>query len=480
MFIPQSYMLAIILDIITMLCRGKKYYAVFATGIICITLISSCSNKQADKIQPVNSTYSATVSGTDLQIVKGWGVNVDNLNNSTAQKAELVDLGITIARIAIDHTECNADGSVTSSVMEKICNDISIIKSYGLSYIICSWSPNYAMKDNNGVSGAGKLLPSAETIFEDYWVNICNYIKNKGLALPTAISIQNEPTNGVSSYDGMGFQGQDSRDYSQYYRVVKAVRSKLDAAGFSDVKLLGPEEGSYCSGKNWGNALSFMGGVGFPALNNDATLKDAIWGCSAHSYYWGGTTADIAVWRDGCEAAGKDKWQTEFSDVETTKSTTWDYAIESTRRFCSDMAFVRNNYWMWWAASQGPYKEALLDGTYFFPLPAYYIFQKIWKNVPVGSAARSVSSTDASLVTSVAVSMDAVAFVNGNTTVVVLVNFTTLSRSTSVDGLTGITASIYQSSATQDMLLTGSSAVSSGKISSVTLPGKSVTVIVAK
>lgn len=278
----------------------------------------------------------------------------------------------------------------------------------------------------------------------------------------------------------MGFQGQDSRDYSRYYRVVKAVRSKLDAAGYSIVKFLGTEEVFYCSGKNWGNALSIMGGVGFSALNNDATLKDAIWGCSAHSYCWGGPTANIVTWRDGCEAGGKDKWQTELGNFESAKSTTWDYAIESTRRFYSDIAFVRNNYWMWWATSQGPYKEALLDGTYFFPLPAYYIFKKIWKNVPVGSVARSVSSTDDSLVTTFAVSMDAVAFLNGNITVVVLVNFTTLSRSTRVDGLTGITASVYQSSATHDMVLTGSSAVSSGKISLVTLQGKSVTVIVAK
>ncbi|MDD3079259.1 MAG: hypothetical protein PHH37_09180 [Paludibacter sp.] len=445
-----------------------------------VSLIFSTINAYSKELTDYALVNSIIVSQTNLQTIKGWGVTVNALTNSTAKQAELIDLGITIARIYMDHTESNADGTVVTSAMDGICNQIDIVNRYNLSYILSSWCPNYSMKDNNVMSGAGKLRTDKEGVFTDYWVNVCAYIQSKGLPLPTAISIQNEPTNGTSTYDGMGFQGQDTYNYTQYYRVIKSLRSKLDITGYTSVYLLGPEEGSYCTGKTWGNALAFLGGVGFPAFN-DATLKNAIWGCSAHSYNWGGEITDIASWRDGCEKWGKDKWMTEFSDVETVNKSapTYTFAIESTRRFCSDMAFVRNNYWLWWSASQGTYPEVLLDGTYYWKLPIYYILQKIWKNVPVGSFARKVTSTNSGLVTTDAINMDAVAFVTPeNKTVVVLVNFTAKSISQSVDGLTGNKADIYQSTSTQNMLLTDSPTISSGVISSVTLPALSVTVIV--
>jgi hypothetical protein len=468
----------------------KKSSLFFLAIWLTCLIFESCSNElnlvpkiEQSNLKPQQKAplaNSISVSASNLQTIKGWGVRVDMLSNATAKQAQLVDLGISIARIEMDHLECNANGTVVTSAMDGICSQISTVNSYGLPYILCSWCPNYAMKDNNAQSGAGKLLTSYEGSFTDYWKNVCSYIQSKGLTLPLAISIQNEPTLGASTYDGMGFLGQNNWDYSQYYRVIKSVRNKLDAAGFTGVKLLGPEEGSYCSGNNWGNAVAFLGGTGFPAFN-DATLKNAIAGCSAHSYYWAGTVAGIASWRDGCETWGKDKWMTEFSDVETSNpnAPTYTFAIESTRRFCSDMAFVRNNYWLWWSASQGPYTEVLMDGTNFTKLPIYYILQKIWKNVPVGSVARRVTSTNSGFVLSDAINMDGVAFVTPeNKTVVVIVNFTNSAITQSIDGLSGNKADIYQSTSTQNMVLSGSPAISGGVISTVTFPAKSVSVIV--
>lgn len=453
-----------------------------------LLLLSSCSEDQIlltdiNESVPtprakVTQANSISVSQTNMQTIKGWGVKVDMLTNATARQAELVDLGISIARIEMNHKQCNPDGTVVVTAMDEVCGQINTVTTYNLPYILCSWSPDYSMKDNNAVSGAGKLRTDKEDVFVDYWLNVCNYIQNKGLPMPLAISIQNEPTLGSSDYDGMGFQGQENWNYSQYYRVIKAVRNHLDSAGFTSVRLLGPEEGAYCRGLNWGNALAYLGGSGFPAFF-DSSLKNAIWGCSAHSYNWGGGITGIASWRDACEAWGKDKWMTEFSDVETANpaAPTYTFAIESIRRFCSDMAFVRNNYWFWWSASQGPYTEVLLDGTHFWKLPIYYILQKIWRNVPVGSKVRKVTSTNTALITSDNISMDAVAFVTPeNKTVVVLVNFTTSDITQSVDGLTGNTANIYRSTFTQNMVHTDS--LSGGTIESLTLPAKSVSIII--
>ena len=426
--------------------------------------------------------FAVTVASANMQMVKGWGVTVNGLDNATARRELLDELGMTVARIYLDHNECNPDGSVAVAAMDGICTQIGDVKGHSLAYILASWSPSYSMKDNHGMTGgngAGKLLTSKEGVFSDYWINVCRYIQGKGLPLPLAITIQNEPTCDTQTYDGMGFQGQQTRDYTHYYRMVKLVRSKLDAAGFSGIKLLGPDDGSYDTGQTWNTSLGFLGGVGFPAFN-DSVLEKAIGGCSSHSYYWGGGIGGMAAWRDGCEHWRKDKWMTEYSDVETTNKNapTFTFAIESARRFCADMAFVRNNYWLWWSASAGTYPEVLLDGTDYHRLPVYYVLQKIWTHAPPGSYVRRVTSTDPGLVTTNAVSMDAVAFVAGQKMTVVLINFTTSDRFTSVNGLIGARADVYQSTASRNMALIASPLIVGGTIASATLPARSVTVIV--
>lgn len=455
-----------------------------------IMLLCSCSNELTtftDLEQSLNSstrlkvapTGTISVSPVNMQTIKGWGVKVDQLTKPIPRQAELVDLGITIARLYMDHNHCNEDGSVNTTNMDLLCNDINILNQHTLPYILCSWSPNYKMKDIEGPTGEGQLRYDKESAFVDYWLNVCKYIHSKSLPLPTAIVIQNEPTLGRSVYDGMGFQDQEIGDFSQYYRVIKSVRQHLDSAGYNAVKLLGPEEG-YASGEIWGNGLRYLGGNGFTAFN-DAELRNAIWGVSGHSYYWETDTIGIRQWSNSCELWGKDKWMTEFCDAanKDPNASLFTYAIESARRFCSDMVYVRTNYWFWWAASQGPWREVLIDYTNYMKLPTYYLFQRIWKNVPVGSVVRRVTSNNPSLVTTDNVNMDGAAFVTPqNKTVLVLVNFTSSTMTESIDGLTGNIAHIYQSTATQNMEFIDSLNVSQGYISSITLPAKSISVIV--
>jgi O-glycosyl hydrolase len=427
--------------------------------------------------------YSATVSGTNMQTVKGWGCTsyFYFTNNATVIQAMYSDLGMTIDRIYLDNTVgSDANGNVNTTKMDQVCTKISALNSRGLKYIICSWSPNIGMKTPAQVASAD-LRTDKEDAFSTYFVNICNYIKNKGLPLPMAVVVQNEPTT-AATYDNMHFVGENTFDYSQYYRVVKALRTKLDNAGLSAVKLLGPEDGCYDTGNNWGCSMHFLGGSGFPALN-DAALNTAVWGASAHSYNWGGGVTKLQQWASSCESRGKDKWMTEYSYIENgqTNVPLIDVAVMATRRFCSDMACVRNNYWFWWVGyGQSINRTEVLmsdDGT-FTKYPLYYVLQKIYKSVPVGSIARRVSSTDPALHTADDIWMDGVAFLNGASTMVVLVNPAAAASTTSVNGLTGSTANVYQTTATQNMALVSSPAVSGGTISSVTLPAWSVTVIV--
>ncbi len=452
------------------------------------------------------ATYSATVSSTDQQPIKGWGCNADFdqafPNRPLFQQALYVDLGLTMDRLQFGHDVGSDDqGNLVTSVMDKYCSRINLLHSDGLGYIICSWCPNINMKSpaqigSNGAGTVGYLKTDHETQFENYFVNICNYIKNKGFPLPTALCVQNEPTTSAS-YDAMGFINEGSKDYSQYYRVIKGLRSKLDAAGLSAVKLLGPEDGAYNSGDNWGCSVNFLGGPGFPALN-DSALNAALGGFSAHSYNWGGGTTALSNWRDGCLQWGKEKWMTEYSWIEQGDHTSpgqplkpaLDTAVWTSRRLCSDLSFVRNNYWFWWVGCKAgssqdatyPQEELMYgDGTSTINrMPLYYVLQKVFTYAPPGSTVKTVTSNDPGLTVANAIWMDAVAFVNGNTTTVVLVNPQTSSRTTSVNGLTGTSAKVYlmnSSNVNQDMS-SSTVAVSNGTISSITMPAWSVTVIV--
>ena len=174
---------------------------------------------------------------------------------------------------------------------------------------------------------------------------------------------------------------------------------------------------------------------------------------------------------------------TEYSYIENGETNTplIDIAVMGTRRLISDMSCVRNNYWFWWdgyAPGIAP-NECLMSADGVTKYPIFYVLSQIYKSVPVGSIARRLTSTDPGLVTSDAIWMDGVAFQNGNSTTAILVNPQAGTVSTtSLNGLTGTTANVYQTTSSQNMALVSSPAVSGGTISSITLPAWSVTVIV--
>ncbi len=232
-----------------------------------------------------------------------------------------------------------------------------------------------------------------ETQFENYFVNICNYIKNKGLPLPAAICVQNEPTTSAS-YDAMGFINEGSKDYSQYSSGdCKGLRSNLDAAKFfGGVNSSVPRGWRLQTARIPGDAASITSArPAFPP-SMIPRLNAALGGCFfSHSYNWGGGTTALSNWRDMAASSGaRKKWMTEYSWIEQGDHTSpgqplkpaLDTAVWTSRRLCSDLSFVRNNYWFWWVgckygSSQDatyPQEELMYgDGTStIFKMPLYY------------------------------------------------------------------------------------------------------------
>ncbi|MBB6734463.1 sugar-binding protein [Cohnella zeiphila] len=469
--------------------------AVLLLPAIGISAVAPIRQASAATVDP--TVYNVNVSSTDQQTVKGWGVfpswnradwNRNFIPATGAQDALFNDLGISMFRVMIPAVAGDENGNVYDDKMQEIYDLIQTGETRGKhDYIISVWSPPIGMKTIptvNGWTGTEhvRLRADKEDAFTDYLVNSIQWLQNKGASVPKAISFQNEPLSTIISE--WCYWGGDNG--VQYQRVAKLLRSKLDAAGLTGVQILGPEGAAYYENEQ-------LFGQGFSALTNDPVLNDAIGGIASHSYFAKGfdTTGVYQNYVNVLnQVPDKDRWQTEYSANVTGGISQIDMAINASQRLASDMAFIGNDYWFWWlgwAANRHPTDngEVLLDGdgVTVTKSKAFNVLSKIFNNAPVGSKVRRITADAASgLTTDNSVWMDGVAFVNGDTTSALLVNPTDQAKTVKVNGLTGVSANVYQDTADipvgQDMKLSAVRNIFGGTAADIVLPAKSVSVIV--
>ncbi|MGG1519319.1 sugar-binding protein [Paenibacillus oryzisoli] len=443
-----------------------------------------------------SEVYDLTVSGTDQQTVKGWGVfpswnradwTRNFIDKTGAQDALFNDLGVNMFRVMIPPLAGDGNGNLVDAKMQEISDLIQTGETRGLhDFIISVWSPPIDMKTIptvNGWTGSEhvRLKPEKEDAYTSYLVRAIQWLTAHGASVPKALSFQNEPLSQIVSE--WCYWGGDNG--MQYQRVAKLLRSKLDAAGLTNIQILAPEGAAYFENE-------LLLGQNFSALSADPALNNAIGAFTSHSYFSKGydTTEVYRAYVDALDHfPEKDRWETEYSTLIAGVSDI-DMAINASRRLSSDMAFIRNNYWFWWlgwAANRHPSDvgEVLLDGDGYTVTKSktFYVLSKIFNNVPAGSKVRRISADPASgLTTADSVWMDGVAFVNGNKTVALVVNPTDQAKTVNVKGLTGSTASVYQTTSDipvgQDMKTAATRNVLGGTASDIQLPAKSVSVVV--
>ncbi|QHT59779.1 hypothetical protein GXP70_07310 [Paenibacillus lycopersici] len=492
------------------------------TGVLsCTALLLSYGYAPRIASAATPEVYDTVVSSLDQQTVKGWGINGgDDYSywggaiTSPDHKAEFnaifggvnnngaIDpgLGITIDRVPINIMLGDGAGNLNEKYMEEKSQLIQALAAKNLPYEMSVWSPPVGMKtlpiagDKDGNGGVVTLRVDKEDTYAKYIVNMMKYIQNKGLPLPRFFAIQNEPWT-MADYDAAYYTPQ------QYQRVVKKVRAALDATkgsanDVSAVTLVGPEDGYFSS-------TQFLG-EDFSDLAKDPELDHAIGAFSTHSYDWGGT--DLMSWvRATDKYPDKDKLMTEYCPIDLgngESNNPLEMAVYTMQRFSNDMSAMKDNYWMFWDGTGGGTNfsnvNALTDygtddsglttGTpgkdYVRKSPLYYILQKVFTNVPVGSKVRTVTTNDPALTVAESSQKNIenqVAFVNGNKTVVILTNPTDKARLTNVSGLTGTSAQVYQSASAdtdKPMELAQQKNIANGKIATVSLPAFSVTVVV--
>jgi O-glycosyl hydrolase len=472
-------------------------------ALVCLCL----SNVTAADTAP---TYSATVSPTGQQTVKGWGCvagdeysgwNAKFTDKVAAQQAVFGDLGMTVDRILVNARAGTADGAVVQPYIDELCANIGLCKSKGTGqYLLGLFSCPTGMKTvaiDGSVDDKGHKVYLREDrygAFSQYIVNLLDTIKKKGLPLPTAVSLQNEP-NAPVPYDSCLYTPE------QYRSVVKVVRARMDEAGYTTVPIIGYEAASY-------EQMEAVFGPNSSQLSSDPKLGHAVGAICAHSYRpWisNGWTPekDPTAWDkvvqqyvDTTKGANRDLWQTEVCPYYGEKKP--DYAaprfqlaqaLDTMRGLITDMAWVPNNYWMYyrgWADNEYAknYPGTTLtwgDGVKnVIKSKSYYVLQTIFKSAPPGSVVHRVESDDPGLISKNSHRMDMVAFASGSAMTVVLTNPTTVEHHLNVKGLTGATADIYQTTLTRDMEKILTLPVQGSGLSSVALPAQSITVIVSR
>lgn len=466
--------------------------------IVAAAMLASSISVPAAAASPAEEeVYDVVISSQDEQTIKGWGVfpawnrsdwGRNFIDKTGAQEALYDDLGASMFRVMIPASAGDGDGNLVPNRIQEIRDLIQTAHNRDLyDYMISVWSPPIGMKTHNTVNGwTGsehvRLKPEKEETYADFLTDVISALVADGAAAPKAISFQNEPLSQIVSewcYWG-GDNGQ------QFQRFTKLLRQKLDQADLQDVLILAPEGAAYHENEK-------LLGANFDAVAADPALEAAIGGFASHSYISRefGSKASIESYKEAVDRfPHKDRWQTEFSSLVTGMSQQ-DMAIDVSRRLISDMAYIRNNYWFWWLGwdherTVGYVGEVITEGDGYTvdKSKAFHMLSKVFNEVPAGAKMRRVSADPASgLVTEDELWMDAVAFADGDKTVALLVNPLEEQRRVNVAGLSGASANVYQmteaSQEIDDMLLLEARNVVNGSVADITLPARSVTVIVA-
>ena len=440
------------------------------------------------------TTSSATISTTNAQVIKGWGVypagGTGAFWNKAAIENAVYAVGATFIRERVDPLLYKSGTTIANTVLDTALLSGYVAKlqsarSHGVSTFVMSvWTPPASMKTNNSQSGVsngvvGYLRTDHEDAFVAYLTKVMLTFKARGVA-PVALSIQNEPEH-TATFDGTLYS------VAQWQRVISKVRGAFDYNGLTGITLFGPETGTY-GGAIWSNYVTdtpgFFGGPTFPQLTG--YLDHAVGAYNFHMY------GQCNLWQmqSAMKAHPKDAWLTEFSEINSNSELT--KTLDMAGAIGAAVVILPFNYWAWWngyASSSGaPDGQTLVGGT-SSPIYSkrYWALKKLYTTVRPGWHVRSLTATDPDLHVGIgtqdlcAARIDLTAFVSADskTTAVMMVNTTTTNKTVTVHGLTGTAVTPYRTDASVDMQAQAAIKVASGA-AAIPLPANSLVLAIAQ
>jgi O-glycosyl hydrolase len=488
----------------------------FSILLLALIALAGCSNNNGSDSPPKAIEVPAgaltlDVLPEDLQAVTGWGIYPGHVfggegltidkSITAAHEARRVlfeELGINIFRVCLE-PQCGenytaASPALSPAYLDDLAALINDAKNRGITdYLISIWSAPYSMKEtyNAGTSSEpnwrGRIKKNQYDLFVAYVKDALLYLQNKGCPLPVALSLQNEPEAGVAN--GPDDVKASFIDGFDLMTLLTKMRTALNSAGLSAVKLAAPESPSYAGGwifkwNNTGGALT-------------AKLLEPVDIYMMHSYtgdnYDDNSTAvtgPLNEFLDYKKKIGSESWQTEFSvanNMGVSSATPLGRLTIALRVFSADMIHAGHTVWMWWCGwfpgwreSRPADEQVLLGGngvTVVTKSPLFDAFATIFNGVPPGSHVRKVATNDPDLKTRFHVKNDLVAFQTENGTFILLINGNDTPKTYYVSGLTGTTGTLKAVSGNDAATVKNSDFTLTGDMARISVPRNSVNFI---
>jgi O-glycosyl hydrolase len=441
--------------------------------------VLACSSSGDNNPTSVTASRFATMSASATptatanvtlwaQELKGWGVypGAGSLAFYKRPQIEQViyDLGATFIREQIDPALYKGGSTLSNmwidqSLLNGYISKIQTAKAHGVrGYILSVWSPPAAWKTNGSILGVvngnvGYLKSWDEAAYVAYLTKVLLLLKSSPIGLPIALSIQNEPAH-TAPYGGTRYEP------AQWQRVIKSVRGSFDYNGLGSVVLFGPETGQYTPAiySNYiTNTPGYLGGVGYPALNN-AALNHAVGAYAFHTYAECSLTNTI----NAMHAHPKDAWMTEYGNPIGSNDLAWTFDMLSA--MAAHLVIIPHNYWAWWMgfnpSSSAPGFGVLVSGqTSPIYSKRYWALKKLWNMVRPGWHVQHMWSSDPDLPAEAGSQDPCTARVrimtfksgDGKAAVVMVVNTTANIKSVKVGGLPGSSVHTFRTDAWRDM-----------------------------
>jgi O-glycosyl hydrolase len=478
-----------------------------AAGLALVVSIVACSSTD-DTLSPTSptgrlggsastlatTTSTATVSSTNAQVIKGWGLYPAGGTGAFWDKAAIENavyaIGATFVRERVDPLLYISGTTIGNMVIDTTLLDGYVSKlqsaqAHGVSQIIFSvWSPPPSMKTDDSQLGyangtVGYLAAGSEDAFVAFVTKVMLAFKAKGIN-PSALAIQNEPEYEAVGYDGTLYP------VAQWQNVIEMTRGAFDYNGLASITTFGPETGTY-GAAIWSNYYTdtpgFFGGPTFPDLSG--YLDHAVGAYAFHMY------GECNLWQmqTAMAAHPKDAWMDEFSELSISSELL--RTLDTFGAIGAAFVILPFNYWAWWngyaSSTTAPDGGSLLGGT-SSPIytKRYWALKKLWTTVRPGWHVRSLTTTDPDLQVGIgsqdlcSARVDLAAFVNASTDsmVVMLVNTTTTNKTVTLHGLLGTSVTPYRTDASIDMEPQTAVTISSGA-AAIYLPTNSVVLAVA-
>lgn len=490
--------------------------------------------------------YTTTIQSDDHQVVKGlgggmpWPVSTSGfpITTNSAAESTLLNMGISVARIYWHNQPdlFDATGTPTAAgntFIQGAVKEAEWLSQNNIPYVLDGGINNMPLscyiQQPGAATGVQMLDPNCEAAYIGANMSVLKAIQADAALgnckMPVVFTPWNEPSAPIGLANGVNT---GSMPIDQMIRLTKAMRAAMDAAGMTGVEFGYAQNGepmyqNYYCGDDIGGSGQFASNAGFgvgwglfnpaAAVNQGATpeydsaLDAAVGAFTTHSYWTGvSRIQQYLTGYNGTNASHpanqRDNWQTEWCPSSSQMN---DYTMTVARTFASDMSFFQFNYWLYWNlwnSSSKPASDAMCgsDAGGIECPSAYYVLQKIMTNITPGQTyVRWLDSTVPGMVTIPSeisstsmdggCEMDATSFVSPTKVVVLLCNNTSNLETTSLNGLYGTQAQVWQinglntlsnlaSTYNQPMTLVASPAIVNGTINYVGLPAGTVTVVV--